>query len=59
LVNKAVGMSSVLKTVKSDWVPAYADPKPGIDYFDLYGWDYTVNKYPEALEIVRKTLGAS
>jgi iron(III) transport system substrate-binding protein len=57
LYNRAQQYSSVLKTVHSDWVPSYADPKPGVNYFDLYDWNYTLNEYPKAFEIVRKTLG--
>ena len=56
--NKAVAMVSPLTTVKSDWVPDYVIPKQGVEYTDLYDWDYTVNIYPKAFDIIRKTLGA-
>jgi iron(III) transport system substrate-binding protein len=26
------------------WAPDEAKPKPGVDYFDTYGWDFTVNQ---------------
>jgi ABC-type Fe3+ transport system substrate-binding protein len=57
--NKAVSMVSPLTTVKSDWVPDYVIPKQGVEYTDLYDWDYTINTYPKAFDIVRKTLGAA
>jgi len=59
IYNKAVSYASVLTTVKNDWLPDYVIPKSGVDYTDLYDWDYTVNQYPKAFDIVRKTLGES
>jgi ABC-type Fe3+ transport system substrate-binding protein len=56
--NKAVQMVSPLTTVKSDWVPSYVVPKPGVDYLDLYDWDYTTKIYPAAFESIKKTLGS-
>jgi iron(III) transport system substrate-binding protein len=56
--NKAVQMVSPLTTVTSDWAPDYVIPKKGVDYLDLYDWDYTVNIYPKSFDLVRKTLGA-
>jgi iron(III) transport system substrate-binding protein len=55
--NRAVQMVSPLTTVKSDWVPSYVVPAPGVDYFDLYDWDYTINTYPKIFDSIRKTLG--
>ncbi|HLQ35322.1 MAG TPA: extracellular solute-binding protein [Chloroflexota bacterium] len=55
--NRAVQMVSPLTTVKSDWVPSYVVPTPGVDYFDLYDWDYTINTYPKIFDSIRKTLG--
>jgi len=26
------------------WAPDEAKPKPGVDYFDTYGWDFTLNQ---------------
>jgi len=57
--NRAQQMVSPLTTVKSDWVPSYVVPKPGVDYLDLYDWNYSVNIYPAALDEVRKALGSA
>ena len=56
--NKAVQMVSALTTVKSDWVPDYVVPKPGVKYTDLYDWDYTVQTYPKVFKQLRELLGA-
>jgi iron(III) transport system substrate-binding protein len=55
--NKSVQMVSPLTTVKSDWAPDYAIPKPGVDYTDTYAWDYVFDTYPKAFDIVRKAVG--
>ena len=56
---KAINYASPLKTLKSDWMPDYQTPKPGIDYIDTYDWKYTQETYPAHFEAVRKALGAS
>jgi ABC-type Fe3+ transport system substrate-binding protein len=55
--NKAIQMVSPLTTVQSDWVPPYVVPKPGVDYLDLYDWNYTFNTYPPAFDEIKKMLG--
>jgi ABC-type Fe3+ transport system substrate-binding protein len=56
--DKAVQLISPRTTVKSDWAPDYAVPKPGVDYTDTYSWDYTNTTYPQAFKAVRQALGA-
>jgi iron(III) transport system substrate-binding protein len=56
--NKTVQQGSVLTTVKDDWLPDYLIPKQGVEYFDLYGWEYTTKTYPAVFETIRKLSGA-
>ncbi len=56
--NKPLQQISPKTTVKSDWAPSYVVPKEGVDYTDSYSWDYTLNVYPKAFEVVQKTVGS-
>jgi iron(III) transport system substrate-binding protein len=58
IYNRGLLTPSTLKTVKNDWAPDYSVPKPGVEYADLYDWDYTLNTYPKTFEALRKTLGS-
>jgi len=57
--DKAIRYVSPLKTVKSDWMPDYDLPKPGVDYLDTYSWEYAQTTYPAHFDAMRKALGAS
>jgi iron(III) transport system substrate-binding protein len=40
------------------FAPEYAYPKPGLSYFDAYGWDYTLDsRNPKELDKLKKVLG--
>lgn len=50
---------SIRTDLENAWAPDYTVPKPGVDYFDTYDWDFTVNsRSAEGLErITRLTQG--
>ncbi len=42
----------------SRWAPAYVIPRPGVDYFDSYGWDFTLDsRDPKDLDALKKLIG--
>jgi len=42
----------------SAWASEYSYPKKGLEYFDAYGWDYTLDsRNPKELEKLKKLLG--
>ncbi len=44
--------------VDNSWAPDYIVPKPGVDYFDTYDWDFTVSsRRPEEVERLRRLTG--
>jgi iron(III) transport system substrate-binding protein len=58
IYNQAVQYISPKTSVKSDWVPDYVNPKPGVDYTDSYSWDYVHNIYPKAFSTIRQVMGS-
>jgi iron(III) transport system substrate-binding protein len=41
--------------VKSEWAPDYMVPTPGVEYFDTYDWDFTINGFnPESTEMMKR-----
>ncbi len=61
----AVAYNSSQKTLSlrtdvdnSAWAPAYSYPKPALNYFDAYSWEYTLDsRNPKELEKLKKLLG--
>jgi iron(III) transport system substrate-binding protein len=41
--NRALEYVSVRTDVDSSWAPDYVTPKPGVNYFDTYDWDYVMS----------------
>jgi iron(III) transport system substrate-binding protein len=40
------------------WAPADAIPRPDVQYFDSFGWEYTLSEFtPEKLERMRRIVG--
>ncbi|MFN0074526.1 MAG: extracellular solute-binding protein [Chloroflexota bacterium] len=55
LFNQAQVVVSARSDVDSKWAPDYLLPTPGVDYFDSYGWDWTINGFkPEELERMKR-----
>jgi iron(III) transport system substrate-binding protein len=55
--NKAQVSVSSRTDIDSSWVPDYAVPKPGLDYFDLYSWEFTSReRSPESLERIKRLI---
>jgi iron(III) transport system substrate-binding protein len=53
--NKAQVTVSNRTDVNSDWVPDYMRPTPGVDYFDSYDWQWTLDGFkPEELEKMKR-----
>ena len=52
---KTVG---VRNDIDNSWAPSYIVPQPGVNYFDIYNWDYTTNGgYTKANNGVKSILG--
>lgn len=48
---------SIRTDVDNSWLTEDIVPKPGLDYFDTYAWDYTLNGYPKANKAIKELLG--
>jgi iron(III) transport system substrate-binding protein len=49
---------SVRTDVPPIWAPDYVVPKPGVDYFDGYDWEYTVRgRDPDKIERMKQLTG--
>jgi iron(III) transport system substrate-binding protein len=58
--NRAQVTVSTRTDVDNSWAPAYMVPRPGVDYFDTYDWEFTLNgRKPEAVEHLRQLTGMS
>jgi iron(III) transport system substrate-binding protein len=56
--NSALEYVSVRSDLSSDWAPDYAKPKPDVNYFDSYQWDFVLStRSPEELEKLRRIVG--
>ena len=57
---RAEGIVSTRADVDNSWAPPDNVPQPGVDYFDTYGWEYTLNEFtPEKLAQIRRLTGKS
>jgi iron(III) transport system substrate-binding protein len=54
--NSAWKTASVRKDVSNAWVPDFLVPKPGVNYFDAYSWDYASGGLQAIREQIRKLL---
>jgi iron(III) transport system substrate-binding protein len=58
--NRAQVLVSTRADVDNSWAPPYIIPRKGVDYFDTYGWEFTVDgRKPEAVERLRRLTGMS
>jgi iron(III) transport system substrate-binding protein len=55
--NKSQATVSVRTDVDNSWLTEDIVPKPGLDYFDTYDWDYTLHGYPKANAAIKQILG--
>lgn len=56
--NRAQLNASVRTDVDNAWMPDFSLPKPGVQYFDGYGWDWiTASHGPSDLEAMRRLVG--
>ena len=56
--NRSQENVSVRTDVDNAWAPEYTIPKPGVDYFDIHGWEYTLtSRSPEEQERMRQLTG--
>ncbi len=56
--NKAQVTVSLRSDVDNSWAPPYIIPKPGVNYFDIYNWEFTSReRSPEALERMKRLTG--
>ena len=54
--NKSQKTASVRTDVDNSWLTEDIVPKPGLDYFDTYDWDYTTKGYPKANKAIKQLL---
>jgi iron(III) transport system substrate-binding protein len=55
IYNKAQVTVSNRTDVSSDWTPDYIRPTPGVDYFDSYDWQWTLDGFkPDELERMKR-----
>jgi iron(III) transport system substrate-binding protein len=53
--NRSQETIAVRLDIDNAWAPDYVIPKRGVDYFDSFGWDYTIQgRSPEELERLRR-----
>jgi iron(III) transport system substrate-binding protein len=56
--NRAQVNASVRTDVDNSWMPDFSLPKPGVQYFDGYAWDWvTATRGPDDLEQMRRLVG--
>jgi iron(III) transport system substrate-binding protein len=56
--NRAQVSASTRNDVDNSWAPEYVIPSPGVDYFDTYDWDFTVNsRAPEEIARLQRLTG--
>jgi iron(III) transport system substrate-binding protein len=56
--NRAQLSVSTRTDVDNSWAPDYTIPAPGVNYFDTYDWDFTVNaRAPEEVDRLRRLTG--
>ncbi len=53
--NKSQVTVSNRTDVNNEWVPDYMLPTPGVDYFDSYDWQWTLDGFsPDELEKMKR-----
>jgi iron(III) transport system substrate-binding protein len=53
--NRAQVTNSNRTDVNNDWAPDYTKPTPGVNYFDSYDWQWTLDGFkPEELEKMKR-----
>ncbi|HLH21603.1 MAG TPA: extracellular solute-binding protein [Chloroflexota bacterium] len=58
--NRAQVLVSTRADVDNAWAPPYIVPKQGVNYFDTYDWEFTLNgRKPEAVDRLRQLTGMS
>ncbi len=48
---------SVRTDVDNSWAPSYIVPKPGLNYFDAYSWEYSTTGWAKSNAAVKAILG--
>jgi iron(III) transport system substrate-binding protein len=54
---KSLLAGSLRTDIKQDWMPSYEIPKPGVKYFDSYGYSFITVEREAALAKVKELLG--
>jgi hypothetical protein len=49
---------SMRTDLDDSWAPSYTIPKPGVNYFDAYDWDYIVSAFEAGLARMRQIIAA-
>lgn len=57
LFSKAISEPSRRVDVPTDNVPPYMIPRPGVDYFDTYSWDFSVKNHVALAQKVEELVG--
>ncbi|MFN0074525.1 MAG: ABC transporter substrate-binding protein [Chloroflexota bacterium] len=58
--NKAQVSVSNRTDIDSSWVPDYSIPQAGVNYFDIYSWEFTSReRSPEALDRIKRLIAKS
>ncbi|HEX6511485.1 MAG TPA: extracellular solute-binding protein, partial [Chloroflexota bacterium] len=54
--NSAWKTAAVRRDVDNSWVPSFIVPKPNVNYFDAYDWDYSSNGWKTLNDSLKKLL---
>jgi ABC-type Fe3+ transport system substrate-binding protein len=57
--HKAEQTASIRTDLDNSWAPSYLVPKPGLNYFDGYEWNYVIEAFGETVPRMRTILGRS
>jgi iron(III) transport system substrate-binding protein len=55
--HKAEQTASIRTDLDNSWAPSYLVPKPGLNYFDGYEWNYVIEAFGETVPKMRAILG--
>lgn len=58
ILGRARGRATTRRDVDESYAPAWEIPQPGVNYFDSYDWNFTVNELPKGRDFVKQLLAA-
>ncbi len=58
ILGRARGRPTTRNDIDESYAPPWEIPVPGMNYFDSYNWNYTVNELPKLRDYPKKLLGS-